>query len=256
MGGRGWVGVAVFFDICWAFALRGPGFVRAGVVFYFLVFLVVGLRFFFGDRLLPMRVWCFSFWLLRSGCFQEPGVATAGVVLFLLVAAARFFPGAGSRPGGRGTFLCFAKETYPKERRPCCLRPRSPLANGATCGARSRGGAVELTTRLQRFVRAAPASQFTKRVCPAAHPPTPCPVLLGAYRREGRRFGSLLRSTWPSRRCAPARLQCSAVRPLYPVPSKGRAQRRPESLPARVAVPRSTARRVRMRAAGHACFVN
>ena len=26
---------------------------------------------------------------------------------------------AGSRPGGRGTFLCFAKETYPKERRPC-----------------------------------------------------------------------------------------------------------------------------------------
>ena len=22
-----------------------------------------------------------------------------------------------------GTFLCFAKETYPKERRPCCLRP-------------------------------------------------------------------------------------------------------------------------------------
>ena len=30
---------------------------------------------------------------------------------------------AGSRPGGRGTFLCFAKETYPKERRPCCLRP-------------------------------------------------------------------------------------------------------------------------------------
>src|SRR3990167_11371760 len=30
---------------------------------------------------------------------------------------------AGSRPGGRGTFLCFAKEKYPKERRPYCLRP-------------------------------------------------------------------------------------------------------------------------------------
>ena len=26
--------------------------------------------------------------------------------------------GAGTRPGGRGTFLCFAKEKYPKEKRP------------------------------------------------------------------------------------------------------------------------------------------
>ncbi len=31
--------------------------------------------------------------------------------------------GAGSRPGGRGTFLCVAKETYPKERRPRCPCP-------------------------------------------------------------------------------------------------------------------------------------
>ena len=30
---------------------------------------------------------------------------------------------AGSRPGGRGTFLCVAKETYPKERRPRCPCP-------------------------------------------------------------------------------------------------------------------------------------
>ena len=44
---------------------------------------------------------------------------------------------AGSRPGGRGTFLCFAKETYPKERRPCSLRPFASLR--ATCGARSWG---------------------------------------------------------------------------------------------------------------------
>jgi len=28
---------------------------------------------------------------------------------------------AGSRPGGRGTFLCFAKEKYPKERRAECV---------------------------------------------------------------------------------------------------------------------------------------
>ncbi len=45
--------------------------------------------------------------------------------------------GAGSRPGGRGTFLCFAKEKYPKERRPCCLRPSASLR--ATWGARARG---------------------------------------------------------------------------------------------------------------------
>ena len=30
---------------------------------------------------------------------------------------------AGSRPGGRGTFLCFAKEKYPKERRPPVCDP-------------------------------------------------------------------------------------------------------------------------------------
>jgi hypothetical protein len=30
---------------------------------------------------------------------------------------------AGSRPGGRGTFLCFAKEKYPKERRPAVWVP-------------------------------------------------------------------------------------------------------------------------------------
>ena len=43
---------------------------------------------------------------------------------------------AGSRPGGRGTFLCFAKETYPKERRPCWLRPPR--------GARGQPGAEHL----------------------------------------------------------------------------------------------------------------
>ena len=30
---------------------------------------------------------------------------------------------AGTRPGGRGTFLCFAKEKYPKERRPQVCDP-------------------------------------------------------------------------------------------------------------------------------------
>src|SRR5690606_29195796 len=39
---------------------------------------------------------------------------------------------AGSRPGGRSTFLCFAKEKYPKERRPL-LAATPALRCGATC---------------------------------------------------------------------------------------------------------------------------
>ncbi|RYF06077.1 MAG: hypothetical protein EOO31_10875 [Comamonadaceae bacterium] len=99
----------------------------------------------------------------------------------------------------RARYFSLLRQRNVPKRKATLLSASPSLRYGATCGARSRGGAVELTTRLQRFVRAAPASQFTKRVCPAAHPPTPRPVLLGAYRREGRRFGSSLCSTWPSR---------------------------------------------------------
>ncbi len=46
---------------------------------------------------------------------------------------------AGSRPGGRGTFLCFAKEKYPKERRPPVCDPfavrRGKPAAGRLWGA-------------------------------------------------------------------------------------------------------------------------
>ncbi len=45
---------------------------------------------------------------------------------------------AGSRPGGRGTFLCLVKEKYPKERRPDGLGPFASLR--ATCGARRNRG--------------------------------------------------------------------------------------------------------------------
>src|SRR6478752_7451484 len=50
--------------------------------------------------------------------------------------------GAGTRPGGRLPFLCFAKEKEAKERRPCCGRPFAALR--ATCGARFSWGPRKL----------------------------------------------------------------------------------------------------------------
>ncbi len=91
-------------------------------------------------------------------------------------------PGAGSRPGGRGTFLCFAKEKYPKERRPCCACPSAALR--ATCDARLAGAAAELTARWRAPFKHAAASQSTKCVCPSAHARTHRPALLCTHRRE------------------------------------------------------------------------
>ena len=45
---------------------------------------------------------------------------------------------AGSRPGGRGTFLCFAKEKYPKERRPPVCDPFAER-RGKPASSRLRG---------------------------------------------------------------------------------------------------------------------
>jgi hypothetical protein len=55
---------------------------------------------------------------------------------------------AGSRPGGRGTFLCVAKEKYPKERRPDGLGPSASLR--ATSGARSKRGLARTRPRLRQ----------------------------------------------------------------------------------------------------------
>jgi hypothetical protein len=73
--------------------------------------------------------------------------------------------GAGSRPGGRGTFLCVAKETYPKERRPRCPCPPRQ-GEGAACDARSWGDAEELPALPLRGSsgQTASASQMTRRV--------------------------------------------------------------------------------------------
>ena len=75
--------------------------------------------------------------------------------------------GAGSRPGGRVSFLCVAKEKKPKERRPCWLRPSASLR--ATCGGVLAGCAVELAARLRRSAQTATASQLTKHARTSAH---------------------------------------------------------------------------------------
>ena len=100
-----------------------------------------------------------------------------------------------------GTFLCFAKETYPKAT--CCLRPLRFAAGQP--GVLVRGCAVELTARLRRSVQTTTASQLTKRVCPAAHPPpAPCapqahPEGVGSKQQGRLSFGyvSLLRQNVP-----------------------------------------------------------
>jgi hypothetical protein len=89
---------------------------------------------------------------------------------------------AGSRPGGRGTFLCFAKETYPKERRPTVCDPFAAL-RGKPASGRFRGAPWN-SLRAARCAQTTTASQMTKRVCPAAHPLTPQPP-----RRRRRQMG-------------------------------------------------------------------
>jgi hypothetical protein len=71
----------------------------------------------------------------------------------------------GCAPDSAVTFLCFAKEKSPKERRPCCLRPSAALR--ATCGARDRRGLAR--------------TRFAQTI---ASPDPPPPALLGAARRD------------------------------------------------------------------------
>jgi hypothetical protein len=85
--------------------------------------------------------------------------------------------GAGSRPGGRGTFLCFAKEKYPKERRPHCLRPCAALR--ATCGALGRG--VPQNSLRAKALRSDNCGKSVDEACvPMAHRP-PHPLRSSAH---------------------------------------------------------------------------
>ena len=66
---------------------------------------------------------------------------------FLLAAGPLLGSEAGSRPGGRGTFLCFAKEKYPKERRPAawvpCASLRGNLRCSTTAGSRANSPSAQ-----------------------------------------------------------------------------------------------------------------
>ena len=115
--------------------------------------------------------------------------------------------GAGSRPGGRGTFLCFAKETYPKERRPCCLRPSASLR--ATWGARARGApwnslrACGAPFRQPRRVRSRSGCVLRHTRHPAPCAPQAHPEGVGSQHP----LGPLLRSAAVSRAQAPRAAQ-------------------------------------------------
>ena len=114
---------------------------------------------------------------------------------------------AGSRPGGRGTFLCFAKEKYPKERRPCCLRPSASLR--ATWGARARGApwnslrACGAPFRQPRRVRSRSGCVLRHTRHPAPCAPQAHPEGVGSQHP----LGPLLRSAAVSRAQAPRAAQ-------------------------------------------------
>jgi len=95
---------------------------------------------------------------------------------------------AGSRPGGRGTFLCFAKEKYPKERRPNCLRPLRGNLRRGVCGVR-RGTRYALRAALGQPRRVSSRSmRVLRHACnPANTPPQAQPdgVSLRAFASLG-----------------------------------------------------------------------
>ena len=119
---------------------------------------------------------------------------------------------AGSRPGGRGTFLCFAKEKYPKERRPYCLRPLR-CATGQPevlgCGVRRVTHCAPVALRSDRRGESVDEAP----VCPAAHPRHPASCAPQAH-TEGvgslttqQPYGPSLRSDLSSRAQAPCAAQ-------------------------------------------------
>ncbi len=127
---------------------------------------------------------------------SKPGLAGLKGVLVLRA-------GAGIRPGGRGTFLCFAKEKYPKERRPPVCDPfavrrgkpasgwlRGAPWNSLCAGARrsdNHGESVHEACALRRACspRNRPAAGAASRGVEVQHGPSlrSAPMGAGALRR-------------------------------------------------------------------------
>ena len=118
-----------------------------------------------------------------------------------------------------GTFLCFAKETYPKERRPCCLRPLRFAA----------GQPGVLVRGVRRGTHCAPAAlrsnnhgeSVDEAGVSCGTPATPRPARLrriqrGGSKQQGRlSFGyvSLLQRNVPKRRPCSRPLRFAAGQP-------------------------------------------
>ena len=133
--------------------------------------------------------------------------------------------GGRESPGRRGTFLCFAKEKYPKERRPHCLRPLR-FATGQPAVLGFGGVSLELASLRQSraLIRqtlrssAHPEGQREQNI----HTGHRCarPQLAGAS--ATRCAGQAERSDGPNG-CSAVRLfGCSAVHPLLAAPAAGR----------------------------------
>ena len=122
---------------------------------------------------------------------------------------------AGSRPACEWLSFASPKESHQRKGDPTVCVPCASLRGNLRC---SRAGcAAELAARLRRSAQTAAASQFTKRVCPAAHAP-PRPLRSSAH-TEGMGNGH---PHGPSLRSAPFHgRKRLALRRL------GRAQRRP-----------------------------
>ena len=135
--------------------------------------------------------------------------------------------GAGSRPAA-SVFLLLRQKKGTKEKATLHAASLRFAAGNLRCSC--LGCAAELTSRLRRSVQTTAASQFTMRVCPAAHAPPH--ALRSSAHPEGRGaehpHGPSLRSAQPARRAAPApanggRAQrwpvrlfgCSAVHPCW-----------------------------------------
>jgi len=135
--------------------------------------------------------------------------------------------GAGCSPRRARHFSLLRQRKVPK-RKATLLSATLRFAAGHL-GCSCAGCAVELTARLRRSVQATTASQITKRVCPAAHPPPRALRAPGASRRGGeptstRAFAALGRrlagagatrcATWAERSDGPC--SCWAVSAVHP----------------------------------------
>ena len=115
---------------------------------------------------------------------------------------------AGNRPGGRGTFLCFAKEKYPKERRPPVCDPFA-VRRGKPAACRSRGAPQNSlragALRSNNCGESVHEAWALRRPCSPRNRPAAGAASRGGepnIQTAGHPFGPSLRSAWPAQRVA------------------------------------------------------